>query len=266
MSRAYTTTSRTTVTSAEHQDVVVVVGRDAATRPPLTPYNPYNPVNGSSDFLPAPPMQSATIQSYTRSRRTDLTHARRRDERPPPLLPTKTVPLPALADISISVNPVLSYTPSKIVLEYELSLPPSTARLLPITKIHVGHWDWRRQPAMNPSTVGSMTIRVPGWERPVVVFPTTLDTAVVTVDDVLIAVHRAVQASAMELHGGFGTKYGQRSIPGSSPMILASCPAYEPSTMVNQDRGGGGYLWAGLYPCQKERDVWVLRTRRVSNR
>ena len=266
MSRAYTTTSRTTMTSAEHQDVVVVVGRDAATRPPLTPYSPYNPVNGSSDFLSTPPMQSATIQSYTGSRRTDLTHARHREEHPPPLLPTKTVPLPALADIPISVNPVLSYTSSNIVLEYELRLPPSTAHLPPITKIHASHWDWRRQPAMNPSTVGSMTIRVPGLERLVVVFPATLDSAVVTVDDVLIAVHRAVQASAMELRREFGTKYGQINRPGSSPLILASCPAYEHSTMANQDRGGGGYLWAGLYPCQKERDVWVLRTRRVSNR
>jgi hypothetical protein len=112
-----------------------------------------------------------------------------------------------------------------------------------------------------------MTIRVPGLERLVVVFPATLDSAVVTVDDVLIAVHRAVQASAIELHSRGGTKYGQRSILGSSPRILAPSPAYEHTTMANQERGGGDHhWWAGLYPCQKERDVWVLRTRRISNR
>jgi hypothetical protein len=266
MSRAYTTTSRMMMTSAEHQDVVVVVGCDAATGPPSTPYCPDCPINSSGDLLLPPPTQSATVQSYTGSRQTDLTHARRREEHPPRLLPTKTIPLPALADIPISVNPVLSYTPSKIVLEYELSLPPSTARLPPTTKTHVGRWDWRRQPAMDPSTVGSMTIRVPGLERLVVVFPATLESTVVTVDDVLIAVHRAVQAMAMELHTGFGTKYGQRRIPGSSPMILTPWPTYEHTTVANQDRSGGHNLWAGLYPCQKERDVWVLRTRRVSNR
>jgi len=266
MSRAYTTTSQMMMTNTAHQDVLVVVGHDAATRPPSTPYSPYYPINGSSGFLPPPPMQSATGQSYKGSRQTDLIQARRREEHPPPLLPTKMIPLPALADIPISVNPVLSYTPSKVVLEYELSLPPSTARLPPTTKTHVSHWDWRRQPAMDPGTVGSMTIRVPGLERLVVVFPATLDSTVVTVDDVLIAVHRAVRASAMELHRGFGTKYGQRSIPGSSPMILAPWPAYGHSTMANQERDGGGLRWAGLYPCQKERDVWILCTRRVSNR
>jgi hypothetical protein len=26
---------------------------------------------------------------------------------------------------------------------------------------------------------------------------------------------------------------------------------------------GGNHWWAGLYPCQEEQDVWVLRTRRV---
>jgi len=86
-----------------------------------------------------------------------------------------------------------------------------------------------------------MTIRVPGLERLGVGFPATLDSAVVTVDDVLIAVHRAVQAMAMELLGGLGTKYGQRRIPGSSPMILAPWPAYEYTTIANEDQGGGGH-------------------------
>jgi hypothetical protein len=41
---------------------------------------------------------------------------------------------------------------------------------------------------MNPRTVGSMPIVVPGLERVIVVFPATLDSAVVTVGDVLVAV------------------------------------------------------------------------------
>ena len=118
---------------------------------------------------------------------------------------------------------------------------------------------------MDPNTVGSMTIKVPGLERLVVVFPATLDNAVVTVDDVLIAMHRAVQASVMELHSEFGTKYGQRSALESSPRILAPWLAYEHVTIANQEWGGRDHLWAGLYPCQEERDVWVLGTRRVGD-
>ena len=270
MSRAYTTTSRMMKTTTEPRDFAIVVGDggDTATqlKPPSTPYSPYYSINGSGDFLPPLPTRSAKSRNYTRSPQTDLTQVRRREEHPRPLLPTKTIPLPALADIPISVNPVLSYTPSKIMLEYDLSLPPSTANLPLITKTHVGHRDWRRQPAMDPSTVGSMTIRVPGLQRLVVVFPATLNSAFVTVNDVLIAVHRAVQASDIELHSGLGLEYGQRSIPGSSPIILPPWPACEYTTMANQERGIGDHWWAGLYPCQEERDVWVLRTRRVSNR
>ena len=241
-------------TTAEQRHLVVVVARDG----PLP--TSYHPVNGTGNVL-SPPTKSDTSRGYTGRRQTDLTQAQRREERPPPLLPIKTIPLPALADIPISVNPVLSYTPSKIVLEYNLSMPPSTARVP-----HNSHREWVRQPAMDPSTVGSMTIKVPGLERLVVVFPSTLDSAVVTVDDVLIAVHRAVQASGTELYVGFGTKSGQRTILGSCPTSLAPRVAYEHTTIATRERGGGDHWWSGLYPCQKERDVWILRTRKISNR
>ena len=246
-------------TTAEQRHLVVVVARDG---PPSTPYHP---VNGTGNFL-STPTNSERGQSHIGRQQTDLTQARHREERPPPLLPVRPVPLPALADIPISVNPVLLCTPSKIALEYNLSLPPSTARLLLSTKVYIGRRDWRRQPAMDPSTVGSMTIKVPGLERLVVVFPSTLESAVVTVGDVLIALHHAVQASGIELHVGFGEKYGQRTILGSSPMSLAPRLAYEHTTIATPERGGGDPWWAGLYPCQKERDVWILRTRKISNR
>ena len=54
--------------------------------------------------------------------------------------------------------------------------------------------------------VRSMKIVVPGLEGVVVVFPTTLDSAVVTVGDVIVAVHRAVQQSAFKHHREFGSK------------------------------------------------------------
>ena len=173
-------------------------------------------------------------------RRTYLDHPQHRAEhppQPPPLLRTKIIPLPALADVPISVNPLLVYNPSNVTLEYDLRLPPITAHLPPTTKTHASHRDWKQQPAMNPSLVGSMPIVVPGLDRVVVVFPATLDSAVVTVGDVLVAVYRAVQESAFERHGEFGTK------------------------QLDED-----HWWAGLYPCHNERDIWILRTRRIDHR
>ncbi|KIM38665.1 hypothetical protein M413DRAFT_447632 [Hebeloma cylindrosporum] len=218
-----------------HQDFLVFAGDDAVNGLMSTTYGPYNPVNGTGDFLIEP-------RGY---------------EEPPPPVSPKTIPLPALADIPVSVNPMLSYTPSKVVLEYNLNFPPSTARILPTTTTDDAPRDWRQQPAMDPSTVGSMTIMVPGLERFVVVFPATSDSDIVTVDDVLIAVHRAVQASAT----GSSMEYG---IPGSSPMIIAPWTAYERTNIDAEECGGGDQWWEGLYPCQKERDVWVLRTTKVS--
>jgi len=46
---------------------------------------------------------------------------------------------------------------------------------------------------MNPSTVGSMVIVVPGLERVVVILPATLDSGVVKVSDMLVGVNCAVQ-------------------------------------------------------------------------
>ena len=113
---------------------------------------------------------------------------------------------------------------------------------------------------MNPSTVGSMTIRVPGLERLVVVFPATLDSRVVTVGDVLDAVYRAVQTPAIE-HRERGRKnwlgLGQIDLPRSRWIVD------EYTAKDVQKHFGGNHWWGGLYPCQKERDVWVLRTRRV---
>jgi hypothetical protein len=175
------------------------------------------------------------------------------------------MPLPALADVPISVNPLLSYNPSKVSLEYDLRLPPITADLPPTAKAHASRRDWRQQPAMNPSTVGSMTIVVPGVETAVVVvFPATLDSDVVTVGDVLVAVYRAIQESAIQYYGEFGAKCGAEGTshcPASGQANLTA-NAYTPTI----EELGEDHWWAGLYPCQNERDIWVLRTQRIDQR
>jgi hypothetical protein len=103
-----------------------------------------------------------------------------------------------------------------------------------------------------------------GLERLVVLFPPHWKVLYLRlmVDDVLITVHRAVQALAMERiwHEIWPEK--DTGIESRDP---SPCPTYDHTTMVSQDLGRGGHWRAGLYPSQKERDVWVLRTRRVSN-
>ena len=94
-----------------------------------------------------------------------------------------------------------------MTLEYDLNQSPMTGRLPRTTKMHIDHRDWKEQPAMNPSTVGSITIVVPGVERAAVVFPATLDSTVVMVGDVLLAVHRPMRGWVVERHDEFGVGY-----------------------------------------------------------
>jgi len=102
-----------------------------------------------------------------------------------------------------------------------------------------------------------MTIIVPGLERVVVVFPATLDD-VVKADDVLVTVYRAIQESDIEYDGEFGIKRGVPPLCQDDVTTNAYTPAREE---LAED-----HWWAGLYPSQNERDVWVLHTRRVDHR
>ena len=178
---------------------------------------------------------------FFEEQRTYLAYPQRRAEHPPQLLRTKIIPLPALA-----VNPFLAYNASKVTLEYDLRLPPIVAHLPPTTKAHANHRDRRQQPAMNPSMVGSMAIIVPGLERVVVVFLATLDSEVVTVDDVLVAVYHAVQESAIEHHGEFGAK---RAIQGRRTFVAWGQADLKDNTYIPVvEELGADHWWAGLYP------------------
>jgi hypothetical protein len=111
---------------------------------------------------------------------------------------------------------------------------------------------------MNPSTVGSLTIVVPGLGRVIVVFPATLDSGVVTVGDVFMAVYRAVKESAIARCEEGSAERGveeRRGWPASHQAELTA-------TTVVIEALGEDHWWAGLHPCPRERDVWVLRTRR----
>jgi hypothetical protein len=118
---------------------------------------------------------------------------------------------------------------------------------------------------MNPSTVGSMAVVVPGLGRLIVVFPAVLDSDVVTVGDVFVAVYRAVQESDIEHHGNVGTKRGADGRKDWSASRQAELKANANTNTVIGELGED-HWWASLHPCPRESDVWVLRTRRVDYR
>ncbi|KIM38658.1 hypothetical protein M413DRAFT_447629 [Hebeloma cylindrosporum] len=240
MSRVYTITARRTTATATIQPEHVV-GRNVTTQAPPITY----------------PASSPQIEGQGHHPR------QRRAQHPPPLLRNKCIPLPPSADVPIYVNPLLSYNPSKVAIEYDLRLPPITAHFPPTANVPSSRQDWRQQPAMSPSTIGSMTIVVPGLQRVVVVFPSTSDSDVVTVGDVLVTVYRAMQESAFEHHREFGAKRGAKG-GRNNGLWGQTAPINGHPTAVEEL--GDDCWWAGLYPCQNERDVWVLRTRRLDDR
>ena len=82
-----------------------------------------------------------------------------------------------------------------------------------------------------------------------------------TVGDVLVAVYHAVQESAFEEFGTKRTVEGRKKFPASDKSDLAA-NTYAPTF----GELGEDHWWAGLYPCHNERDIWVLRTRKVDHR
>jgi hypothetical protein len=91
-----------------------------------------------------------------------------------------------------------------------------------------------------------MAIAVPGLERVIIVFPAMLDSEMVTVCDVLVAVYHAVQESAFEHHGLLGMR---RTIERRKNFLALGqadlmSNAYTPAI----EKLGEDNWWAGLYP------------------
>ncbi|KAF9474419.1 hypothetical protein BDN70DRAFT_884854 [Pholiota conissans] len=94
---------------------------------------------------------------------------------PPPLPPVVPIPLPPLSPtIPVQTHPLITYrlhhSNVNSPIWWNISLPPSTARLA--AALHgAPSWPWWREVAVWPNGLPSMTIRVQGVQRPIVVFP-----------------------------------------------------------------------------------------------
>ena len=176
---------------------------------------------------------------------------------PPPLVheesPYSCVPLPPLSPFHVVINRLLkSGTAERI--DYDVRMHPSTAK-----KLHDfgSNNQWQAE-AVASTSPASLTIRLALVERPIVVFPANVDRGIVTIYDVLLAVHYAVCTSVTNDHhrrhrqdvdllpvDNAALRFGRnRTCRNSSGMELKGC-----------------YKWVGLIPSPTERDVWILLTR-----
>ena len=177
-------------------------------------------------------------------------------ERPPPVQRQGFMPLPELSVAPVYLHPMLHYSISPAVA-YDLSLPPSSASA-PVARHHVAYRDWRKHLATKPADIGSMTIRIAGVARPVVVLPARRNAAGITIDDVLSVVHWVLRTAAIEQASphrqetGFGL-WGERR-------ECAIRHTEEQVVQMIKSLLQGKSWWAGLYQSDAERDVWILET------
>ena len=171
---------------------------------------------------------------------------------PPPLVHVKSpyscVPLPPLSQFHVALNWLLERGTTECI-DYDVCMHPSTAQ-----KLHGFGSDsqWQAEAATNPSLM-SLTIRLALVERPIVIFPANVDRRIVTIYDVLIAVHYAVFASVMDDH------HRRHREGAENPSLRSGRNRTCRSTSGMELEGC--YKWVGLTPSPTERDVWILVTR-----
>ena len=159
-------------------------------------------------------------------------------------------PLPPLSPYGTSINPLLERGTNPQI-KYDIRSPPSFATS---RRHHVDDDRWRYERASNPN-LGSLTIRMALVSKPIVVFPSRIDEGVVTVHDVLLAVHSALRASALD------DQHRRRRRRQAELWRQGAPRSYHPSEDYDAiDVAVGCYGWAGLTQSPTEGDVWILMT------
>jgi len=163
------------------------------------------------------------------------------------------------------INPLLAFHAITPIV-WQLRDTPSNAALA----YHIKgkkFFHWLSQPAFEPNSITSITITLEPFDRPFIVFASDT-TRGITIGDVLMTVYRGARAGATRIF------CEQLNIDADSlaPVIQ------QYGEMVSQDTGsvaGDDSVsfsvaqcmnfrtnWAGLTPCTKEQDVWILHTKK----
>ena len=169
-----------------------------------------------------------------------------------PLLlhPQSCIPLPPLSSYGTFINPLLERGTNPLII-YDIRTPPSFAT----SRRHLVEDDrWRYERASNPD-LGSLTIRMALVSKPIVVFPACIDDGVVTVQDVLLAVHYAFRSNTLD------DQHHQGQHQERERWQNGALKSYRPHKDYTAfDVASGCFRWAGLTQSQTESDVWILMT------
>jgi len=173
---------------------------------------------------------------------------------PPPLIHVKSpyscIPLPPLCQFHVAVNTLLERGISECI-DYDVHMHPLTAK-----KLHGFGSDsqWQAEAAINPS-LGSLTICS---ALPIVVFPGNMDRGIVTIYDVLLAVHYTICMSVTDDHRKQHRQDAELWPVDNSALCSGRNRACRCTSGMELE---GCYKWVGLTPSRTERDVWILLTR-----
>jgi len=194
---------------------------------------------------------------------------------PPPLTfelsPYARVPLPPLPPTNL--HPLLhcpDHLNSPSPIRWSVTQPHSSARLSSSLS-YTNAYHWKALPALNPSR-RSLTIRTastPSFSRPIVVFPNSIHSEVMTIGDTLNAIYTGLRQCANDIlcenlgivpsllseqlfHGSAGLSYTTTQTTGGGDdevsTRLAECLDFK-------------IQWVGLVPSNRERDVFILHTK-----
>ena len=223
---------------------------------------PLNPLHWDSDSYQPPYRRAMITTAYG-------VNEPQWSEGPPPLnfeiSPYSRVSLPALSASPITIHPLLAFHPVTPIVWQIRDTPNSAALAFHIRGKEFFHW--LSLPGFEPSSITSIAIMLEPFDRPFVVFASDT-TRGITIGDVLMAVYRAARAGATRIF----CEHLNINVDLLAPVIQQ----YE--EIARQDTGSitgddtvsfsvSQYMdfrtnWAGLTPSTKERDVWILHTKK----
>ncbi|KAF8156082.1 hypothetical protein B0H34DRAFT_716102 [Crassisporium funariophilum] len=165
------------------------------------------------------------------------------------------------------INEILAYDPNPRI-EWAVNQHPRQAMCASLS-VTPTQYHWQSQPAIEPHSVRSITIRLKPFDRdrPIVVLPTQ---GVMTVGEVLHAVYSGARAGATEMFCNASgvlpllmesrlSDYSQLAIHSSGPKMGEDEVSSDVCSCLNFKT-----RWAGLTPSTTESDVWILHTLPIS--
>jgi len=191
-------------------------------------------------------------------------------EGPPPLnfeaSPYSSIPLPALSGTSITIHPLLAFHPVTPIVWQIRDTPNNAALAYHIRGRKSFHW--LSLLAFEPSSITSITIILEPFDRPFIVFASDT-TRGITIGDILMAVYKAARAGAtrtfcehlhidLDLLAPAIQQYGEMVSQDTGPITGDDTVSFSVSQYMNFRTH-----WAGLTPSTKERDVWILHTKKA---